>query len=220
MNFRTFCAACLLAVAAVPAGAQLRYQLGFSAGANYSLLRSNMFTTASGRLSPALGCSFVVGLNEWLELNQEIFFTMGGANARAVYFLPEVKPEEHTYAYYYNTFETAVFAGYQPEAGIPLRVQLGGFFGANFHTLDRSLRELMIGDYEHINNASRAVDLNDAFAGIDFGPAAGISAGDGHWRANARVYLGARNLYNYLDFVAAGPSIRTSSIRISLTWFL
>jgi hypothetical protein len=78
----------------------------------------------------------------------------------------------------------------------------------------------MIGDYENINKAIRAVDLNDVFAGIDFGPALGISAGEGRFRANARYYLGVKNLYNYLDFVTAGPRIRTGSLRLTLTWFL
>lgn len=220
MKIRTFCAAFLLLAVTVGVSAQIRYQMGVTAGTNYSLLQSNIFTTASGRLAPAIGCSFVVGLNDRFELNQEIVFTMKGANARAVYFRPEVKPEEHTYAYYYNTFETGVFAGFQLSGTLPVRLQFGGFFGANFHTLDRSQRELMIGDYDNINNATRAVDLNDAFAGIDFGPAVGISAGDRRLRANVRYYYGARNLYNYLDFVAAGPSIHSSAIRLTLTWFL
>lgn len=220
MTIRTFFCFLLLAGNMVAASAQIRYQLGFTAGANYASLQSDLFTTSSGRLAPAIGCSFVVGLNDFFELNQEIVLTGKGANARAVYFRPEDKPEEHTYAYYYNTFETGLFAGFQPSAQVPLRLQVGGFFGANFHTLDRSQRELMIADYSHINNAIRAVDMNDAFAGIDFGPAVGISAGEGHFRANARFYLGARNLYNYLDFVAPGPRIRSSSLRFSLTYFL
>ncbi len=200
--------------------AQRRYQIGVTAGGNYSLLRSDLFNTSSGRLAPTFGCSFAVAWNDLFELNQEIVFCWKGANARAVYFRPEEKPEQHSYAYHYNSFETGLFAGVQPVRRFPLRIQAGGFFGANFHTLDRSQRELMINDYENINNAMRAVDLNDAFSGIDFGPAFGISAGEGRFRANARYYLGARNLYNYLDFVTAGPGIRTSSLRLSLTWFL
>ena len=220
MKHRTFLLLFLFAGMAVNATAQLRYQIGFTAGTGYSSLRSDLFTTSSGRLAPVIGCSFVVGLNDFFELNQEVVLTLRGARARAVYFRPEDTPDEHTYAYFYNTFETGLFAGFQPGADIPLYLQAGGFFGANFHTLDRSQRELMIGDYKSINNAIRAPDLNDAFAGIDFGPAFGISAGEGRFRANARYYLGVRNLYNYLDFVATGPSIRSSSLRLSLTWFL
>lgn len=210
----------LLILFAGAASAQIRYQIGCTAGVNYASLRSDLFTTASGRLMPTLGCSFAVGLGDYVELNQEVVLAFKGAHARAVYFRPEDKPDEHTYAYNYTSFETGLFAGFQPARDFPLRFQAGGFFGANFHHLDRTQRELMIGDYGDINHAIRAVDLNDAFSGIDFGPAVGISAGEGHFRANARYYLGVRNLYNYLDFVAAGPRIRSSSLRLSLTYFL
>lgn len=220
MKHRTFLLLLLFAGMALNAAAQIRFQIGFTAGTGYSSLRSDLFTTSSGRLAPVIGCSFVVGMNDILELNQEVVLTMRGARARAVYFRPEEAPDEHTYAYSYNTFETGLFAGFQPGDHFPLRFQAGGYFGANFHTLDRSQRELMIGDYENINKAIRAVDLNDVFAGIDFGPALGISAGEGRFRANARYYLGVKNLYNYLDFVTAGPRIRTGSLRLTLTWFL
>ena len=78
----------------------------------------------------------------------------------------------------------------------------------------------MIDDYSNINNAMRAVDLNDAFAGLDFGPVVGIAAGSDRLRANMRFYLGVQNLYNYLDWVVPGPGIHTQAIRLSLTWFL
>ena len=198
----------------------LRYQLGFTAGANYSSLRSDQFTTSSGVLAPLIGCSFVVAPNDRFELNQEIVLTMRGAKARAVDFRAEQKPAENTYTYNYYTFETGLFAGFQPGKDLPLYLQVGGYFGANFHTLNRSRRELMIVDYENINNAVRAVDLNDAFAGLDYGPAFGLVLGEGRFRANARYYLGLKNLYNYIDFVPSGPRIRTSSLRVSLTYFL
>lgn len=210
----------LFLAGALNASAQIRYQLGFTAGLNYASLRSDLFTTASGRPAPAVGCAVAIGLGDYLEFNQEIVYTLKGARARAVYFLPEQKPEEHTYAYYYHSFETGLYAGFRPGRRLPFFLQAGGFLGANFHTLDRSQRELMVDDYNTINNAMRAVDLNDAFAGLDFGPAAGLAAGEGRVRANLRYYLGVRNLYNYLDWVAAGPGIRTSSVRLSLTWFL
>lgn len=220
MKIRTCLVILSLAIAA-GASAQIRsYHIGVTAGIDYSSLQSDLFTTSSGRPAPVIGCSFVVGLGDLIELNQEIALTFKGAKARAVYFRPEDRPEEHTYNYYYNTFETGLFAGLQPSRSIPLRIQAGGFFGANFHTLDRSQRELMIVDYDNINNAVRAVDLNDGFAGIDYGPAVGISAGEGRFRANARYYMGLRNLYDQIDFVQTGPHIRTNAIRLTLTYFL
>lgn len=143
-----------------------------------------------------------------------------GAKARAVYFLPEERPDERTYSYFYNSFETTIFVGIRPGRRTPMFLQVGGYLGANFHNLDRSQRELMINDYQDINHAIRAVDLIDAFSGLDFGPALGITAGEGRFRANARYYFGIRNLYNYLDFVASGPRIRTNALRFSLTYFL
>lgn len=200
--------------------AQIRYQLGITSGVNVSSLKSDLFTTSSGRIAPVIGCSFVVSWQEQFELNQEIVLAFKGAKARAVYFRPEEKPEEHTYAYHYNSFETAILGGFRPGRDVPLLLQAGGYLGANFHQLDREQRELMITDYQHINHAMRAVDLNDAFAGLEFGPVVGITAGDGRFRANARYYMGLRNLYNHLDFVAPGPHIRTNALRFSLTYFL
>lgn len=201
--------------------AQWRYQLGFTAGVNVASLRSDLFSTASVRIAPLVGCSFAVGLgDDRFELNQEIVLAFKGAQARAVYFRPEEKPDEHTYGYHYNSFETAVFAGVRPGREVPIYLQAGGFFGANFHTLDRSRRELMIADYHSINNALRAVDLNDAFSGIDYGPVVGLTAGEGHFRATARYYHGLHNLYNALDFVPSGHRIFTNSLRLTLTYFL
>lgn len=216
---RVFGLALIVLAFCTTTAAQIRYQMGVTAGINYSSLRSGLFTTSSGRPAPVAGFSFVVSWSDYLELNQEVVLTFRGAQARAVYFLPEQRPEEHTYAYHYNSFETAVFAGLRPGAKIPIYLQIGGYFGANFHNLNRTRRDLMVLDYENINNALRAVDLNDAFAGIDVGPALGLSAGEGRFRANFRYYLGLRNLYKSLDFVAPGPRIRTNALRFSLTYF-
>lgn len=207
-------------VAATAAEGQIRYQLGFTAGVNYSTLRSDRFTTSVGRIAPTIGCSFAVAPGDLLELNQEIVLSLGGAEARAVYFRAEQKPEEHTYAYYYYSFETSLFVGFRPGRDIPVLLQAGGFLGANFNALNRSLRELMILDYVNINKAMRAVDLNDAFSGLDYGPAVGLALGEGRWRGNIRYYLGLKNLYDYIDFVQPGPGIRTSALRASLTYFL
>jgi len=220
MNIKSFFAAVVFTVFAVSLSAQTRYQFGFTFGSNYSSLRSDLFPTSSGRLGFAAGCSFTLGFGEHFELNPEIVFVQKGANAQAAHFLPEQKAELRTYQYYYNSFEAGLFAGFQPSAELPFRVQAGGFFGTHFHNLDRNDPELYISDYEDINNAIRAVDLNDAFSGVDFGPAFGLSAGEDRFRANIRYYLGARNLYNSLYAAESGHRIRTNSIRLSLTYFL
>lgn len=220
MNIKMFFAAALLTATAFSVQAQTRYQFGFTAGSNYSSLRSDLFPTSSGRLGFAAGCSFALGFGDHFELNPEIVFTQKGAAAQVAFFQPEEKAVIQTYEYYYNTFEAGLFAGFQPSARVPFRIQAGGFFGTHFHNLDRNNPELFVGDYENINNATRAVDLNDAFSGVDFGPAVGLSAGEGRFRANIRYYLGARNLYNNLDFVESGHNIRTSSVRLTVTYFV
>ncbi|MBK8556452.1 MAG: outer membrane beta-barrel protein [Lewinellaceae bacterium] len=220
MNAKSFFAAACLALLSFSVSAQEIYQVGVTAGSNYSSLRSDLFSTSSGRLSAAVGCTFVVGFGEHFELNQEVVFVQKGASAKAVNFRPEDTPEELTYDYYYNSFEAGLFAGVTPFANIPLTFQAGGFMGTHFDNLDRSAKEVYVGDYESINHATPAIDLNDAFSGIDFGPAFGIAAGKGRMRVNARYYLGTRNLYKNLDFVDAGPSIRTGSLRLSVSYFL
>lgn len=219
MNTKSFFTAFFL-IAAASLPAQSHYQLGFTFGSNYSSLRSDLFPTSSGRLGVAVGCAFTLGLGDRFELNPEILFTQKGANAQAAYFLPEEKADIRTYQYFYNTFEAGLFAGFRPIADLPFQIQAGGFFGTHFHNLNRNSRELYVGNYENINDATRAVDLNDAFSGVDFGPVLGLSAGEGRFRANIRYYLGARNLYNNLDFVEGGHHIRTSSLRLSLTYFV
>lgn len=220
MNARTLFTAAILTVIATTLAAQSRYQMGFTFGSNYSSLRSDIFPTSSGRLSFAAGCSFVLGFGDQFELNPEIVFTQKGANAQAAYFVPEEKADLRTYQYYYNTFEAGLFAGFKPVADVPFRIQAGGFFGTLFNNLDRNNRELYVGDYENITDATRAIDLNDAFSGIDFGPAVGLSAGDDRFRANIRYYLGARNLYNNLYATEEGHHIRSNSLRLTLTYFL
>lgn len=220
MKFWLFTLSLCLAGFVTKSTAQIRYQIGLTSGVNVSSLKSDLFTTSSGRVFPVLGCSFAVSWDDRFELNQEIVMAFKGAKARAVYFLPEERPDERTYSYFYNSFETAIFVGIRPGRRTPMFLQVGGYLGANFHNLDRSQRELMINDYQDINHAIRAVDLIDAFSGLDFGPALGITAGEGRFRANARYYFGIRNLYNYLDFVASGPRIRTNALRFSLTYFL
>ncbi|MCC6282625.1 MAG: outer membrane beta-barrel protein [Saprospiraceae bacterium] len=201
------------------AQAQVRHRLGFTIGSNYSSVSSDMFTTSTGRLSTVVGCNFQFDFNEQFSLTQEIMFTQKGGSARAIHFVPEQISEEHIYNYHYNTFEAGAFATFFP-MGLPIGLQGGAFFGTNFHNLNRNSRDLYVGDYVSINHATRAADLNDAFAGMDFGPAVGISAATGRFQANARYYYGVSNLYNNLDFVEAGHRINTNSLRLSLTYFL
>jgi len=200
--------------------AQTSYQAGLTVGTNYSSLRSDLFTTASGRLGLTAGCSFTLGFGERFELNPEIVFAQKGASAKAVRYMPEEKVENFTYDYHYNTFEAGLFAGFQPVKDVPVRLQGGGFFGTHFSRLSNEPSNLWVGDYADVNNAIPAEDLNNAFSGIDFGPAVGISAGSGRLRLNARYYFGMKNLYNNIDFVERGPKVSTGSLRVSLTCFL
>lgn len=220
MNARTFFAAAFLLVISNTISAQDSYRVGFTFGSNYSSVSSDLFPTSSGRLGFAAGCSFALGFGDRFELNPEILFTQKGASAQAAYFLPEQEADIRTYQFHYNTFEAALFAGFKPVASVPFRIQAGGFFGTLFNNLDRNDRELYIGDYNDITGATRAVDLNDAFSGIDFGPAVGLSAGDDRFRANIRYYVGARNLYNNLYAQTGDHHIRSSSLRLTLTYFL
>jgi hypothetical protein len=220
MNVRSFAFLLFFVAFVLVSGVAQGYKLGFTAGTNYSFLHADMFETASGRLGAVVGCSFLIDMGDKFEFNQEIIFTQKGASARAAYFQAEQQPDIRTYSYYYNTFETGVFVGYKPMKTVPVRFQLGGFCGTHFHVLDRNSRELFVGNYENVNFATRAVDLNDAFSGVDYGPAIGVSGGDNRFRINARYYYGLRNLYKNLDFVEGGHSIRTSALRLTLTCFL
>ena len=221
MNFKTIASAALIAIFATTtvANAQSSYKMGFTLGSNYSSLRSDLYTTASGRLSPAAGFTITLGFGDRFELSPEIMFVQKGATAKTVQFNPENQPSVSTYDFHYNSFEAGVFAGYQPIATVPIRLQAGGFFGTHFHNLDRSQKDEYVGDYNNVVNATQVTTLNESLSGVDFGPALGISAGMGRFSVNARYYLGARNLYNNLAFAPEGHHIRTSSMRIALTYF-
>lgn len=214
-------AALFIATFAIPhtAQAQVRHRLGFTIGSNYSSVTSDLFTTSTGRLSAVVGCNFQFEFNDHFSVTQEIMYTRKGGTARAVYFVPEQIAEEHTYDYFYNTFEAGAFATFLPFE-FPIGLQAGAFFGTNFHNLNRNNRNLYVGDYVSINHATKAADLNEAFAGMDFGPAVGITAAAGRFQASARYYYGVSNLYNNLDFVEAGHRINTNSLRLGLTYFL
>ncbi len=220
MSIRIIVAAALVATITTTAiQAQSQYKMGFTLGSNYSSLNSDLFTTSSGRLSAAAGFTISLGFGDHFELTPEIMFVQKGASAKTVNFQPEDQPVVSTYDYFYNSFETGVFAGYKPLKSLPISLQVGGFFGSHFHNLNNKNYDAYVGDYENINKAIPAVDLNEAFTGVDFGPAVGISAGAGRFRVNARYYFGTRNLNNNRDFVAKVNTIRTNSMRLTLTYF-
>jgi hypothetical protein len=220
MNARTIAIAALVATFATTAlQAQSQYKMGFTLGSNYSSLNSDLFTTASGRLSAAAGFTISLGFGDRFELTPEIMFVQKGATAKTINFQPEDLSQVGTYDYNYNTFEAGLLGGFKPVASLPISLQAGAFFGSHFHNLNRSQYDLFVGDYEDINNAVQAVDLNEAFTGIDFGPVVGISAGEGRFRVNARYYHGTRNLNNNRDFVAKTNFIRSNSLRLTLTYF-
>jgi len=220
MSIRIIVAAALVATITTTAiQAQSQYKMGFTLGSNYSSLNSDLFTTSSGRLSAAAGFTISLGFGDHFELTPEIMFVQKGASAKTVNFQPEDRPVVSTYDYFYNSFETGVFAGYKPLKSLPISLQVGGFFGSHFHNLNNKNYDAYVGDYENINKAIPAVDLNEAFTGVDFGPAVGISAGAGRFRVNARYYFGTRNLNNNRDFVAKVNTIRTNSMRLTLTYF-
>ncbi|MBL7806374.1 MAG: outer membrane beta-barrel protein [Saprospiraceae bacterium] len=221
MNRKVFAAAAFVAIltSVTILNAQTHYKMGVSLGSNYSSLHSDLFSTSSGRLSSAAGFTIQLGFGDRFELNPEILFTQKGATIQTAVFNPENKPTLGTYDFYYNTFEAGLFAGYQPVNNIPVRVQIGGFFGSHFHKLDRSERDEYVGDYNNIVNATQVTLLNEALSGVDFGPAIGLSAGTGRFNVSARYYLGARNLYNNLAFAPEGHSIRTSSLRLTMSYY-
>jgi hypothetical protein len=222
MNVKSFASAALSALlffSASAAIAQTSYKMGATFGSTYSSLRSDLFTTSSGRLSPAAGFAITLGFGQHFELNPEILVAQKGATIKTVVFNPENAPTDRSYDFNYTTFEAALFAGYAPFANLPISVQAGGFFGSHFHRLDLSQRDQFVGDYDNVVNATPVVNLNEALSGVDFGPAVGLSAGSGKFRFNARYYLGARNLYNNIAFAPEGHQIRTNAIRITLTYF-
>lgn len=215
-------AALLLAAFANTSSAQTTsntISTGISFGTGFSTLRSDLFATSDARLGYSAGLSFVVPMGSRLELNPEISFTQKGASGQAGAFRPEEAPEMQAYNYHYNTFELGLLVGYQPIASVPVRLQAGGFLDANQHNLAEN-DQLFVGDLYDYTTAMPASDLNDAFGGLDFGPAAGISVGNSRFRANFRYYLGVPNLYSYLEFKPEGHSIRSSAFRLTATYFL
>lgn len=198
----------------------IRHQWGLVLGGNYSTLQSDLFSTNSGRLSPVLGCAFMLGFSDRFEANTEVVFTRPGAGAKVVRFRPEEQVEELNYAYHYNTFETSILLGFKPFKRGPLVVQAGGFFGAHFHNLSKDRRDLFIGDYTDIVRAKPATEINDAFAGFDLGPVFGLGIGGRTVRLHARYCPGMTNLYKHIPFTRENHHIRSGSFRLTISYFL
>ena len=119
MNVKNIAAAALVALIATTTAlqGQSQYKMGFTLGSNYSSLNSDLFHTASGRLSAAAGFTITLGFGDRFELSPEIMFVQKGASAKTVDFQPEDAAILGTYDYFYNTFEAGLFAGFK----------LGGF---------------------------------------------------------------------------------------------
>ncbi len=223
MNAKTFLPVIFLVVSAANLlSAQSYHQLGFTFGSNYSTLHSDLFPTNAGRLSYAVGAVFHVGFNDRFGLSQEVIFAQKGATAQAASFRPEQEPQDQSYNYYYNAFQTSVLANFQPFSKLPVRLQAGGFAELLSNRLKRNNYDLYVGEYEDDEHfdAMLATKLNESFTGVDFGPAVGISAGGRQFRVNLHYYHGLQNLYKNLDFVEAGHHIRSSSLRFSVVCFL
>lgn len=148
MSIRIIAAVALVATITTTAiQAQSQYKMGFTLGSNYSSLNSDLFTTSSGRLSAAAGFTISLGFGDHFELTPEIMFVQKGASAKTVNFQPEDQPVVSTYDYFYNSFETGVFAGYKPLKSLPISLQVGGFFGSHFHNLNNKNYNAYVGDY-------------------------------------------------------------------------
>jgi Outer membrane protein beta-barrel domain len=189
-------------------------------GTSYSSLRTDLFAVQNARMGFSAGLSFVVPLNDRLEFNPEISFIQKGGSARATLLFPEQISSARTYNFNYNSFEASMLLGIKPLSGLPVRFQTGAFFGAISNNLSDKITDLYVGDVQGYNKAIPVENLNNAFAGIDFGPVASISVGNGRFRANLRYQMGIPNLYNRLEFMPEKHSIRTSAARLTMTYFL
>lgn len=219
MNFKFFSIAALVAASASPVFAQFSCKMGFTSGGNYSTLRSDLFQTLSGRANATAGFTVRFGFGESVELNTDILYVQKGATAKVVQFRPEKAPCPGSYNFFYNSFEAGLTGGFKPVKSIPVYLQAGAFMGAHYHNLDRSHDEFYLGDYQDINKAIEAADLNEAFTGIDYGAVLGVGIGGGKFRFSARYYPGLRNLNRNRDFVDTSARITSNSCRAALTYY-
>jgi hypothetical protein len=200
--------------------AQNTYTGAVTFGTSFSSLRTDLFAVQNARMGFSAGLSFVVPLNDRLEFSPEISFIQKGGSARATLLFPEQEISTRTYNFNYNSFEANMLLGYQPSKDLPIRLQTGAFMGAISNNLSDKITDLYVGNVEGYNTAIPVENLNNAFAGIDFGPLAGITLGNGRFRANLRYQMGVPNLYKRIEFMPSGHSIRTSAARLTMTYFI
>jgi hypothetical protein len=200
--------------------AQNTYTGAVTFGTSYSTLRTDLFSLQNARMGFSAGLSFIIPLNDRLEFNPEISYVQKGGAARATLLFPEQAISTRTYNFNYNSFEANMLMGLQPVKSIPIRLLAGAFMGAMSNNLSDEVTELYVGNVEGYNTAMPVENLNNAFAGIDFGPVAGISLGNGRFRANLRYQVGVPNLYNRLEFMPEGHTVRTSAARLTMSYFI
>jgi hypothetical protein len=200
--------------------AQDSYSGAVTFGTSYSSLRTDLFTIQNARMGFSAGLSFSIPLNDRFEFNPEISYVQKGGAARATLLFPEQEISTRTYNFNYNSFEANMLVGYQPTKSLPIRLHAGAFMGAISNNLSDEITDLYVGNVEGYNTAMPVENLNNAFAGIDFGPVAGISLGNGRFRANLRYQVGVPNLYDRLEFMPQGHFIRTSEARLTMTYFI
>lgn len=200
--------------------AQNDFTGAISFGSAYSSLRSDLFATQNGRMGFSAGLSFALPINSRLTLNPEVSFIQKGASARTVSVRPEQDVAYRNNDFYYNTFEANMLLGIQPIAEVPVRLQVGAFLDANSHRMSEKQDDTYIGDYKYLNTLLPTQELNNAFGGIDYGPVVGVDFGSGRFHVGVRYQQGLKNLYNYLEFLPEGHQIRTSSVRLSVSYFI
>jgi hypothetical protein len=221
MKATIFTAALSAALFPVCLQAQRHHHLGLVAGFGHSSLRSNCLEMVGGRQHATVGVAYLVpiGRRERLEYTQEVTYTRGGGSARVQFLREEQSPGETQYRYHFSAYETAALLGYRPVKG--LHLQVGGYLAAMTNRLDRSQPNLLLADQPDFFMCTPAFKFNQAFAGLDYGPIAGLSVGNDRVRFNARYHLGVRNLHRQLDHMPQGERfIRTGSARVGLAFFL
>jgi hypothetical protein len=215
----------LCAALALPmfATAQSTHRLGITAGWNMTQLHSNVLTTTEGRGSATAGFTFKIPFGTAdqpkFEYTQDIMYTQGGGAAETMFLREEQAPGTANYQYHFRSFEGTSMVGFNVNSW--LQVQGGGYLGLMSNRLDDNNKDLLLNDNPDMYQCTPAYKLNHVFGGLDFGPAAGISVGTERVRLNARYHYGMRNLYNNIDFKSTkGKHIRTSAVRLSLSFFL
>jgi hypothetical protein len=221
MNLKHFATSvALLIVCQQTLTAQNTYTGAVSFGTTYSTLHTDLFTVQNARVGFSAGLAFAFPINDRIEINPEFAYVQKGGSARASFLYPEQSISNRTYNFNYNAFETNVLVGVKPLENFPIRLHAGAYLAAMANNLSDKSTDLYIGNLDDYNTTMPIEKLNNAFAGLDFGPVAGISIGNGRFRANLRYQAGLPNLYNKLEFMPAGHSIHTSAARLTMTYFM